>query len=201
MNQFYKVFLSAVLFLTVLFILVVRWFDHPLPQYEGQKILSPLGKKVDVYTDKFGVPHVFADNESDLFFTAGYIAARDRMFQLSMVSLAVEGKLASVLGKKYLSTDIYLRTWKIHETAKKLIQNMSPENRAIFEAFCKGINYRIDETEKDPPIEFKILNFKAPDWNPVTVAGYARLMAHEMSGSWKPEIVFEAIEAFYEKKN
>ena len=148
MNQSYKVFLSAILFLAVLFILVIRWFDHPLPQYEGQKTLSPLGKKVDVYTDKFGVPHVFADSESDLFFTAGYIAARDRMFQLSMVSLAVEGKLASVLGKKYLSTDIYLRTWKIHETAKKLIQNMSPENRAIFEAFCKGINYRIDETEK-----------------------------------------------------
>ena len=200
MNRSYKVFLSCLFVLTVIFVLVMRWLDHPLPQYEGQKVLQPLKKKVDVYTDEFGVPHVFADNESDLFFTAGYIAARDRMFQLSMVSLAVEGKLASVLGKKYLSTDIYLRTWRIHEIAKKLILNMSPENRAIFEAFCKGINYRIDEIENDPPIEFKILNFKAPDWNPVTVAGYARLMAHEMSGSWKPEIVFGAIESFYGKE-
>jgi penicillin amidase len=48
-----------------------RWLDHPLPQYEGKKRLPNLKNTVDVYTDPFGVPHVFSQNEDDLFFTAG----------------------------------------------------------------------------------------------------------------------------------
>ena len=97
--------------ITILFVaLFWRWLHSPLPQYVGEKKLPPLQKKVDVYTDRFGVPHVFAENEKDLFFSAGYIAARERLFQLSMVALAVKGELASVLGESYLKTDIYLRT-------------------------------------------------------------------------------------------
>ena len=104
---------TIILFILLLaFLFFVKiWLNHPLPDYKGEKTL-PVNKNVDVFTDDFGVPHIFAENE-DLFFTAGYIAARDRLFQLSMVSLAVNGELASVLGEDYLKTDIYLRTWKI----------------------------------------------------------------------------------------
>ena len=88
------VFIMVFLFLALFW----KWLHSPLPQYVGEKKLPSLQKKVDVYTDKFGVPHVFAENEKDLFFSAGYIAARERLFQLSMVALAVKGELASVLG-------------------------------------------------------------------------------------------------------
>ena len=170
-----------------------NWLHVPLPQYVGKKKLVPLQKKVDVYTDSFGVPHVFAENEKDLFFSAGYIAARERLFQLSMVALAVKGELASVLGDSYLKTDIYLRTWRIKKVATELVKNMEPENKEIFESFCSGINYWIQESKKDLPLEFKILGMEPSLWDPVIVAGYTRMMAHEMSGSWKPEVVFGAV--------
>ena len=178
-----------------------RWLHSPLPQYSGQKRLPPLQNKVDVYTDQFGVPHVFAENEKDLFFSAGYIAARERLFQLSMVALAVKGELASVLGDSYLKTDIYLRTWGIRKVAVELVSNMKPESKEIFESFCAGINYWIQDSKKDLPLEFKILGMKPSLWDPTIVAGYTRMMAHEMSGSWKPEIVFGAVlEYFGEEK-
>ena len=189
-----KIFIASFLLLLVI---VLEWLRHPLPIYEGALNMKPLKKKVEVYTDSYGVPHIFADNEPDLFFVAGYIAARDRLFQLSMVSLAVRGSLSSVLGNKYLGTDIYLRTWRIHHTAKKLVQNMSPINRKIFEDFCNGINYRIKEVADDLPIEFKILGFKPEEWDPSIVAGYTRMMAHEMSGSWMPEAVFGAVDQYF----
>ena len=47
-----------------------KWLHSPLPQYVGEKKLPSLQKKVDVYTDKFGVPHVFAENEDEIFYTA-----------------------------------------------------------------------------------------------------------------------------------
>jgi len=174
-------------------VLFWNWLHAPVPQYVGEKKLAPLQKKVNVYTDSFGVSHVFAENEKDLFFSAGYIAARERLFQLSMVALAVKGELASVLGDSYLKTDIYLRTWRIKKVAIELVRNMKPENKAIFESFCSGINYWIQESKKDLPLEFKILGMEPSLWDPVIVAGYTRMMAHEMSGSWKPEIVFGAV--------
>ena len=176
------------------------WLYHKPPNYQGVIELNELLDKVEVYTNEFGVPHVFAKNENDLFFVAGYIAARERLFQLAMVSLAVRGELASVLGRKYLNKDIYLRTWKIYDTGKKLVQEMDQKNRLIFEYFCKGINHRIDEVREDLPIEFKILGFTPGYWSPEVVAGYTRLMAHEMSSSWKPELVFGAIETYFGKE-
>jgi len=192
-----KKFIYILIVIAVLLLALFEWLRHPLPVTKGTHTISGLSKQVDIYTDKYGVPHVFADNEQDLFFAAGYIAARDRLFQLSLVSLAVRGGLSSVLGPEYLEKDIYFRTWKIHETAKKLVENMDARNKIIFEDFCKGINYRIDEVYNDPPLEFKLIGFKPSHWDPSIVAGYARMMAHEMSGSWKPEVVFGAIESYF----
>ena len=178
-------------------ILIWNWLHHPLPPYEGDYSLPGLNKSVDVFTDDFGVPHVFADNEEDLFFTAGYLAARERLFQLSIVALAVRGELASALGDDYIDSDIYLRTWRIHHVAKQMVSSMEPRNKKIFDTFCKGINLRIDEVKNDPPIEFKILGIDPPYWDPSIVAGYARMMAHEMQGSWKPEIVYGAVASYF----
>ena len=189
-----KIITGGILLITIIF---VCWIHHPLPPYQGELPLSGLKSPVDVFTDEFGVPHVFANNEDDLFFTAGYLAGRERLFQLSTVALAVRGELASALGDQYLGSDIYLRTWRIHDIAKKMVESMEPKNKRIFESFCDGINYRIDEIKKDAPIEFKILGIDPPYWDPSIVAGYARMMAHEMQGAWEPEIVYGAVASYF----
>ena len=189
-----KITTGGILLITIIF---VCWIHHPLPPYQGELPLSGLKSPVDVFTDEFGVPHVFANNEDDLFFTAGYLAGRERLFQLSTVALAVRGELASALGDQYLGSDIYLRTWRIHDIAKKMVESMEPKNKRIFESFCDGINYRIDEIKKDAPIEFKILGIDPPYWDPSIVAGYARMMAHEMQGAWEPEIVYGAVASYF----
>ena len=192
-----KTVLVVVIMFSIVSYFFMEWLRHPLPIIEGSIKIEALKEVVDVYTDEFGVPHVFANNEEDLFFAAGYIAARDRLFQLATVNLAVKGGLASVLGPKYLKNDIYFRTWKIHDTAKLLVKKMNKKNRKIFERFCDGINHRMDEVMDDLPLEFKLMNFKPEHWTPVIVAGYGRMMAHEMSGSWKPEIVYGAVESYF----
>jgi len=195
---FYK---GSVLIAFIFTVLFLNWFNHPDLQYEGEKEVLGISSNVDVYTDSFGVPHVFAKNEKDLFFTAGYLAARERLFQLSMVAILVKGEMALNLGDEYLDTDIFIRTWRIHETAKKMVLKMKPENKEVFNNFCDGINYRINEIKNDLPIEFKIMRVDPSFWDPSIVAGYARMMAYEMQGSWKPEILYGAIAAnFGEEK-
>ena len=197
MKKTTKHLLYALLILFVLITTVKQYLYSPLPPYEGKIVLEKLIDTVEVHTDEFGVPHVFAKNDKDLFLAAGYIAARERLFQMSMVVYAVRGELASALGDKYLSTDIYLRTWRIPEIAKQLAENMYPEEREVLESFCQGINFYISEVMNDLPIEFKLLRIKPPHWCPSDVTGYARMMAHEMQSSWKSEIVYGAIAEYF----
>ena len=55
-------------FVSVLILLIVAlriYLHHPLPQYSGEKTLPGLLTPVHIYTDNYGVPHVFSENESD----------------------------------------------------------------------------------------------------------------------------------------
>jgi len=180
--------------------LVFWYFYHPTPKYSGHISISGLNESVDVYTDEFGVPHIFAQNEEDLFYAAGYYAARDRLFQMSVVNYSVRGELSYAFGDEMINSDIYLRTWRIHDTAKRLVGELDKETTDLMLAFCAGINYRIREVYNDLPIEFKLTGMKPPFWNPAIVTGYSRMMAREMSSSWKPEIVFGAIENYFGKE-
>ena len=178
----------------------IFWYVyHPLPKYHGHVSIDGLNKSVDIYTDTYGVPHIFAQNEEDLFYAAGYYSARDRLFQMSVVNYSVRGELAYAFGDELIKSDIYLRTWRIHDTAKKLVGELNKETVDLVGAFCAGINYRIKEVYNDLPIEFKLTGMKPPVWNPAIVTGYSRMMAREMSSSWKPEIVFGAIKNYFGK--
>ena len=88
-----KIITGGILLITIIF---VCWIHHPLPPYQGELPLYGLKSPVDVFTDEFGVPHVFAENEDDLFFTAGYLSGRERLFQLSTVALAFLAQLSAV---------------------------------------------------------------------------------------------------------
>ena len=188
-------FVGIFFFFFLVFIYV--WFQHPTPKYKGELKLQGLKSQVDVYFDKWAVPHVFAKNKKDLFYAAGYLAARERLFQMSMVALAVRGELASALGKDFVKNDIYFRTWMINETAKKLSRNLNETTTEILLMFCAGINARIEEIKNDPPIEFKIMGFDPPYWDPAVVTGYARMMAWELQSSWEQEVLYGAIESYF----
>ena len=44
--------------------------------------LPGLRQPVDILVDHWGVPHIYAKNEVDLFFAQGFNVARDRLFQI-----------------------------------------------------------------------------------------------------------------------
>ncbi len=196
-----KLFLSLGGFAIIGLVFIGKlYFYHSLPVYDGTLSLNGIQDTVDVFTDPHGAPHIFAKNESDLFYTAGYIAARERLFQMTSAAAAVRGELALLYGDDLIRSDIYLRTWRIPEMASKLYSVMSPEDKQILISFCNGINACIEDLGTDLPVEFKILGVKPIKWRPEDVAGYERLMAHELESSWKPEIVYGAILEYFGKK-
>lgn len=188
----------ALLIIVVLVLIAFVWLKYaylkgPLAVQEGELKLPQLSAPVTVYTDEYGVPHVYAENEEDLFFAAGYIQASERLYKMDVIARAVEGRLAEAFGPDLVDDDKYLRVWGFHRIAKNGVTNLSAETRNILERGLAGINAYIDDHADDLPVEFKLAGHKPIHWTLEHVIGYARLMGHDLCLAWMPEVIFGGV--------
>jgi len=118
---------------------------------------------LNISFDDRGVPHIFAETEEELAFGMGISHAKDRQFQLEMLSRTVKGRLSEVVGEEGLESD---RWWLKFDFATKSasayerLQKDNPKLAAIFQAYADGYNYFLkqqNEAEKAP--EFHLLGF------------------------------------------
>lgn len=137
-----------------------------------EKVLPGLHQPVEILTDYWGVAHLYARNEHDLFFAQGYRTAKDRLFQFEMWRRQATGTVAEILGRRELDRDIGTR---LHLFRKNLTQELShyhPRGAQIVNAFVEGINAYIAETERNPellPVEFEMLGIKPGRWTSAVV--------------------------------
>ncbi|MBO0948348.1 penicillin acylase family protein [Fibrella forsythiae] len=132
-----------------------------------------LQQPVEVLRDQWGVNHIYAKNEHDLFFAQGYMAAQDRLFQLEMWRRQATGTVAELLGPRELKRDIGTRLFKFRPQNLNAELNVyHPHGSLIVRAFVAGINAYITEINQTPdklPFEFKTLNTKPGLWTPEIV--------------------------------
>lgn len=134
--------------------------------------LEGLQAPVEVYRDPWGINHIYAENEHDLFFTQGYCAARDRLFQFEVWRRQTEGTVAEILGERELKRDIGTRLFKFRGNMRQELNHYHPRGEAIITAFVEGVNAYIGETEKNAdllPMEFELLGIKPGYWTPENV--------------------------------
>src|SRR2546428_3327044 len=140
---------------------------------DNQTVQLPgLSQPVEILTDRWGISHIYARNEDDLFFAQGYNVARDRLFQLEIWRRQATGTVAEILGRKELKRDIGTRLFMFRGDLKQELNWYHPHGQAIVEAFVKGINAYIGETEKNSRLltpEFKMLGIKPAKWTPAVV--------------------------------
>lgn len=165
----------AILFLLSLLTFKL-YFHYDIPEHSGTKVLSGLQDTVEVFTDPFGVPHIFAKTNEDLFYTAGYIIARERLFQLSLLATVVRGEISTLLGSEYAVHDTYIKRNKLFSVSSELLSEITDENEILIEAYCSGINAWIDESGKALPLSFKILKTKPLRWTSSDVINIASML-------------------------
>src|SRR5438270_8518409 len=124
----------------------------------GELKISGLQKQVKVARDNWGVPHILAQNQHDLFFAQGFIAAQDRLFQMELWKRAGQGRLAEVLGKSAAERDRYARLLRYRGDMQAEYNSYAPDAFEILQSFTDGINAYIGNS-RTLPIEFKIAGF------------------------------------------
>ena len=131
-----------------------------------------LNDKVEVLRDKFGINHIYANNQRDLFYMQGYLAARDRLFQFEIWRRQATGTVSEIFGESELERDIGTRLFMFRGDIKEELNHYHDDGYEIITSYTDGINAYISEVRNNPeslPIEFKILGIKPEIWTPADV--------------------------------
>src|SRR5580693_2583222 len=145
---------------------------------------------VRVQRDHWGVAHIYAQNEHDLFFAQGFVVAQDRLFQMELWKRSGQGRLAEILGPSYVKRDTSARLLRYRGDMDAEYKSYSPDTKEILEAFTSGINAYIEEIQKPGgigvPLEFQLAGFKPEPWKPEDCLN--RLAAYSVTGNGASEL-------------
>src|ERR1017187_7923511 len=156
----------------------------------GQMPIKGLEQPVEVLRDRWGVAHIYAQNQHDLFFAQGIVAAQDRLFQMELWKRAGQGRLAEILGPSMLARDVNARALRYRGDMKAEYASYSPDTKEILTAFTDGINSYIASLSAPDgpglPLEFQLAQFSPDAWHPEDCLN--RMAAFSMTGNADTEL-------------
>lgn len=157
-----------------------------LSPLDGDIKLAGLMHPVEVLRDRWGVPHIYAQNSHDLFFAQGFVVAQDRLFQIDLWRRVGLGELAEIYGESSLEGDRFARLVQYRGDMQAEWSSYSPDTCEIATAFTDGINACIDQVGDKLPIEFQMLGYRPKKWRPEDVL--ARMSGLVMVSNWEKEL-------------
>ena len=160
--------------------------EQDLPENLKNLQLKGILKPVSVLFDERLVPHIFAENDIDIYYAQGYVTAALRLWQMDMQTRAAAGRLSEVAGEKALNKDREARRLGLVLGAEKSLVAMlaDKETEGILKAYTKGINDYIEQLSiAELPLEYKLLNFKPEPWSPLKTALLLSYMGNMLTGS------------------
>jgi penicillin amidase len=160
------------LFISVLSFLIIGCDSKQNGFLNEEKKIEGLQESVEILRDQWGINHIYANNQKDLFFAQGYAAAKDRLFQFEIWRRQATGTVAEILGPDELARDIGTRLFQFRGDLNTELSHYHPEGKAIIESYVAGVNSYIKEVLKTPeelPLPFKILAIQPKLWTPEVV--------------------------------
>ena len=146
----------------------LRAQDTPAETLHAAGLIAP----VEIVTDRWGISHIYAENEHDLFFAQGYAAARDRLFQFEIWRRRATGTVAEILGPREIERDTSARLFRFRGDLATEMRHYHERGDEIIPAFVDGVNAYIDRTAREPdllPLEFELLGITPGHWTPEVV--------------------------------
>lgn len=141
-------------------------------QGAAQIDVAGLEHAVEIRVDRWGIAHIYAQTEHDLFFAQGWNAARDRLFQLELWRRQATGTVAEMLGPREIPRDIGTRLFMFRRDLEQELRHYHPRGVEIVGAYVEGINTYVAEANRKPdelPIEFRLLGIRPQPWTPEVV--------------------------------
>jgi penicillin amidase len=163
------------------------------PKTRGRITVEGIIAPVEIFRDRYGVPHIYARSAEDLFFAQGFVHAQDRFWQMEFWRRLAAGRLSELFGKKLLETDKFLRTMGFYEVAKEQYEQYGAETREYLEAYAAGVNaYILKRRPARLGLEFLLLKLQGVDfeiepWQPADTVSWGKMMCYDLGTNYKLE--------------
>ncbi|MCX7973214.1 MAG: penicillin acylase family protein [Candidatus Aminicenantes bacterium] len=191
-----KIGLVAMIFSVIILIAFVAFFLYfrhlqikALPIYHGLINLQGLREPVEILRDQYGVPHILARHETDLYLATGYIMAQDRLWQMDLIRRITSGRLSEIFGESFVATDLFLRALRIPEKARRVLAATPADALQAVEAFAQGINAFIQANRNHLPVEFRLLRYQPEPWTPEHSASLIGYIGWDLAFAWEIESI------------
>ncbi len=170
-------------------------------QVESKDVFSfdALDGPVEVIIDEWGVPHIYATTEKDLFYAQGFVVARHRFIQMHAMRAIASGYFgrAPVADADDLSNDVYMRILNLRGAATAMWAELEGSGEPVGEmllSFADGVNEYITLVESggiEKPLEWLLVGEIGP-WTPVDTLTIARLQSWDLSFDGRTDKVHNA---------
>lgn len=153
---------------------------------KDQVKLKNLSAPVEIVYDEYLVPHIFAQNEPDLFRAQGYVTAQHRLWQMEFQTRAAAGRISEIVGSRALDFDRMQRRKGLSfgaEAALTFLEAEDPETLSLITAYADGVNQYIEQLNAAQlPVEYKLLNYRPEPWPPFKTLLLLKYMADMLVG-------------------
>jgi len=187
MKKLFLLILSFVVVLAGAVAAGLAFLRRFLPQTDGSARVAGLHGPVEIVRDRWGVPHIYAEDEDDLFFAQGYVHAQDRLWQMELQRRLGSGRLSEILGEPTLEVDRFVRTVGLNRAAEDEVRSLPAETLHALDAYAAGVNASIRQRRGQWSLEFTLLRCEPQPWRPVDSLYWAKFLTAVLSGNWASE--------------
>ncbi|NNE53120.1 MAG: penicillin acylase family protein [Sulfitobacter sp.] len=186
--------ITAVLIaLSVLTVALVYWLaSRSLPDYTDTVEVRGLSAPVEIVRDNANVPHIFGEDDLDVFYGLGFAHAQDRMWQMVTLRRTAQGRLSEVFGPATLDVDKLLRRLDIYTLAVQSVDALDVATQTKLEAYARGVNARLDQINSEAlgrgAPEMLLFNAPMAPWRPADSLAITKLMGLQLSGHLSAEV-------------
>jgi len=179
----------SLIVLAIIFYIVIR----SIPDYDKTVELPGIIEPIEIIRDTANVPHIYANNDNDVYFGLGYAHAQDRLWQLVVNRLTVQGRLSEIFGKQAFPLDEFMRRLDIYSLAQKSFDAQDNRTKKALEAYSAGINARFLEINRKSlgrgAPELLLYNIPLASWHPADSIALLKLFAVNSSSHYAKEIL------------
>ena len=168
--------------------------EKSFPQIDGEIQIPGLDGPVEVYRDAYGVPHIYASTQHDLFVAQGYVHAQDRFWQMDFWRHQGAGRLSELLGSSLVDTDKFLRTLGWERIAKEELELLDAQSSFILSSYAEGVNaYLSAHSGTELALEYAFLpilnrGYQPAAWTSLNSLTWAKAMAWDLRRNLDTEI-------------
>jgi len=160
MKKFKKALFIFVALLLLIALSLYIYLQTTKPQYEGEVDIKNISKNTEVFFDDYGIPHIYAANQTDAQVVLGYVHAQDRLWQMELLRRIAAGRLSELFGNKVSKTDQFFVGLGIDDNSENAVANVDKNSQSykLSMAYLDGINQYIENGKT--PVEYTLLGLE-----------------------------------------